>query len=73
MWQKISEDRQNKALDKLREFRDDNGYDPTNAELGELLGVSHEAARQYLLALERAGRIHIHRRPSGHRISIAIM
>ena len=49
--------RQSDVLDYLRAFARDNGYPPTVREIGARFGITPNATRGHLKALERKGRI----------------
>ena len=54
-------DKQNEALQAIKQYQQDNGYPPTRAELSDRLGVYPNAIQLRLDALARNGHIKITR------------
>lgn len=57
--------RQREALQALQKFQADQGYPPTRAELGRILGVSAQTADFHLRALKRKGYVRMSRHARG--------
>jgi len=47
--------RQRQALDAIRAFSQENGYQPTFEEIGEILGIHKATALEHLAALKAKG------------------